>query len=696
MVDASIETIQPKLKAHILIHDVVGGLGVLEIPGKYVLLLTADETRLCKSFNGSRNFTEILSDASSSGDVMSVRSLLSLVTRLVNAGALETEEEISTLLGLNSDAPFDPRMHRLKSSGGALSGLLRGFASSAGLHIPVKWLVAATLLMTVAAITPWTGDKFSLKASVESLQFHFDELSRSGQALDLGATPSAALGALLVGYLLAIVVGLIFRIGSLPADAKDSVKVNLVPKSGNGPIGLSPAPLYRFGYAALRQGALLGLVGIALTSAVLGASLQVVEQPIVYDCLTIASFGGLVALLVATRPFGQSECIQAFSNPFDGHDLAQHSRSYASTRYFRQVKDSDFAQGEAALVAFNLYRVVWVMMGFFTAKLVILELVIPNFAELQGAGRPLDWGLWAFVAGGAILGIFGITCGFVISLARTIAGNLNRPVRLPAAQAPNFGQVSQALGHHPIFSALPSTALEELAKGTKLHDYAPGQLIIRESDPGDSFYLIARGSANVLIGGISGLESVVARLNPGDSFGEAALVTGEKRNATVQAVGDCSCFRINSQVFREALQASGLEPEFVTPMLRSSSALRRSSVFKDMSPSSLRDLFNSAERKTWAKGTTLMREGDPGSQFYIVESGKLEVSQSGSIVGEIGPGDCVGELALLNDAPRSATVTVQNDAILLSLDRDQFRKVMFSDFRAGLELEQLASGRATS
>ena len=163
--------------------------------------------------------------------------------------------------------------------------------------------------------------------------------------------------------------------------------------------------MYRFGYAALRQGALLGLIGIALTSAVLGASLQIVEQPIVYDCLTIASFGGLVALLVATRPFGQSECIQAFSNPFDGHDLAQHSRSYASTRYFRQVKDSDFAQGEAALVAFNLYRVVWVMMGFVTAKLVILDLVMPNFAELQGAGRPLDWGLWALVAGGAILGI---------------------------------------------------------------------------------------------------------------------------------------------------------------------------------------------------------------------------------------------------------------------------------------------------
>ena len=89
MVDTSIETIQPKLKAHVLIHEVPGNLGVLEVPGRCVLLLTADETKLCKSFNGSRNFTEILSDASSSGHVVSVRSLLNIVTRLVNADALE-------------------------------------------------------------------------------------------------------------------------------------------------------------------------------------------------------------------------------------------------------------------------------------------------------------------------------------------------------------------------------------------------------------------------------------------------------------------------------------------------------------------------------------------------------------------------------------------------------------------------------
>ena len=155
MVDASIETIQPKLHPHVLIHEVPGNQGVLEIPGKYVLLLTADETRLCKSFNGSRNFTEILSDASSSGQVVSVRSLLNIVTRLVNADALETEEDLRQLLGLQSENGFAPRRHRLRSTSGPLAGLLRGFASGGGLNIPVNWLITATVLMSIAALNPW-------------------------------------------------------------------------------------------------------------------------------------------------------------------------------------------------------------------------------------------------------------------------------------------------------------------------------------------------------------------------------------------------------------------------------------------------------------------------------------------------------------------------------------------------------------
>ena len=88
--------------------------------------------------------------------------------------------------------------------------------------------------MTIAALNPWISEAFSLKGSVESLQYHFDEFSRSGNALQLAATPTAALGSLIVGYLLAILVGLVFRIGSLPAKARESVAINLIPSQAMG------------------------------------------------------------------------------------------------------------------------------------------------------------------------------------------------------------------------------------------------------------------------------------------------------------------------------------------------------------------------------------------------------------------------------------------------------------------------------
>jgi MFS family permease len=73
-----------------------------------------------------------------------------------------------------------------------------------------------------------------------------------------------------------------------------------------------------------------------------------------------------------------------------------------------------------------------------------------------------------------------------------------------------------------------------------------------------------------------------------------------------------------------------------------------------------------------AEGDVIIREGDHGDLFYVVESGGVTVSKEGRFVASLGPGDYVGEIALLRDVPRTATVTATAPTVLQSLDRHHF------------------------
>jgi MFS family permease len=71
-------------------------------------------------------------------------------------------------------------------------------------------------------------------------------------------------------------------------------------------------------------------------------------------------------------------------------------------------------------------------------------------------------------------------------------------------------------------------------------------------------------------------------------------------------------------------------------------------------------------------GGCVMREGEPGDRFYVVRSGEVRVTAGGSEVAVVGPGGFVGEIALLRDVPRTATVTATGEAALFALEREEF------------------------
>jgi CRP-like cAMP-binding protein len=95
-------------------------------------------------------------------------------------------------------------------------------------------------------------------------------------------------------------------------------------------------------------------------------------------------------------------------------------------------------------------------------------------------------------------------------------------------------------------------------------------------------------------------------------------------------------------------------------------------------------------------GTAVIREGEPGDRFYVVADGELEVSAQGRELRTIGRGDGFGEIALLENVPRTATVTARTDSSLYALDKPSFLVSVSSHPRAAGEAERLVRERLPS
>jgi CRP-like cAMP-binding protein len=121
--------------------------------------------------------------------------------------------------------------------------------------------------------------------------------------------------------------------------------------------------------------------------------------------------------------------------------------------------------------------------------------------------------------------------------------------------------------------------------------------------------------------------------------------------------------------------------------------LARLPLFADAAVETLDTLVRGAHERSLAPGQTLLREGDPGDEVMIVLEGEASVAVGNMTVGSIGPGDCVGEMAVLENAPRSATVTSSTALRVLVVPADRFSELLDAAPLLAQRLTALLVGR---
>src|SRR5881227_3645487 len=241
-------------------------------------------------------------------------------------------------------------------------------------------------------------------------------------------------------------------------------------------------------------------------------------------------------------------------------------------------------------------------------------------------------------------------------------------------------QDSEILRRSSVFRFLSDEHFGAIEPLLQEEHYDFGDVIVKQDDPADSFYVLTSGRARALKIKSDGEEIPLGVLKPGDSFGEAALAEGGTRSATVRCSTAVDVLRIDRTDF---LQLVTQEPDLKQSIETTGrnravqSFLYQFSNFGRLPTPVLRSMIEKFKPLSVQKGNLIIREADGAGPLFIIEKGRARAFAG--VDGQVRnlafyrAGDFFGELSILNGSPRAASVEAFTDCQVHALDPKSVR-----------------------
>jgi len=238
-------------------------------------------------------------------------------------------------------------------------------------------------------------------------------------------------------------------------------------------------------------------------------------------------------------------------------------------------------------------------------------------------------------------------------------------------------RIAETLKSNPkmqvLFGDLDGPTLQEMVDAFQVIEFNQGQEIIRQGDQGDRLYICGDGSVDVFVRRPGDAENVrgerVCNLGAGALFGELALMYQAPRAATVIiASPSCSCWALDREPFKMLLAQTGQ-----AKLEMYEGFLKEVQLLKSLNHFELSKLSEALESQLFEGDEDIIRQGDAGETFFIVEDGTCSAFVDGAEVQKYQKGGYFGQFALLTDQPRKATVRATGQGCsVLACSREHF------------------------
>lgn len=268
------------------------------------------------------------------------------------------------------------------------------------------------------------------------------------------------------------------------------------------------------------------------------------------------------------------------------------------------------------------------------------------------------------------------------AVSAEVYGNYNKKENFVGRKIPKTEEQIQKIKtrilHSFLFGSLDSKDLDIVIEAMEEKKFKKDDYVIKQGDDGDCLFIVEEGKLDCFRKNKEGVEKKIKEYSEGDVFGELALLYNAPRAASLKCTDDVTTWCLDRETFNHIVKdAAQKKREHYEGILK------KVEILSTMEPYELMQICDALKSITYKKGDYIIKEGEMGDIFYILEAGEcdatktLEPGKGETVIKEYKEGDYFGERALIKGEPRYANVVAKSDFVkVICLDRDSCKRLL--------------------
>ncbi len=277
---------------------------------------------------------------------------------------------------------------------------------------------------------------------------------------------------------------------------------------------------------------------------------------------------------------------------------------------------------------------------------------------------------------------------------RRLAGRLKK-MGLRPRQDWSIQQVTAKVESLPLFSHFHEQFLMKIINSSEILEFPPKANILAQGDSARELFVLLDGEVEIIRSGRHGEKVWISRLGPVSVFGEAALVDDQPRSAQVVSYLNSTVLRVPIHILRQvALESQSVRQlEDFRNAILVNQFFASSPVFRSLTTESIDFLQSRGTLEYFDQNQTVFMQGDSGDSLFLILRGTVNVSVHGTSVKRLMQGNFFGEISMIANIPRTATILTEEPTVLFKISSDAFWEVLVKHMDLGVFLETISESR---